>query len=114
MLSLVVLGAHFLRAGNLFMVGLILLLLGLLGIRRPWAARTVQAALLLGAAEWIRTLVRLAGWRADAGKPILRLVLILASVALVTGLSSLMFRTARVRSWFQTRLPVSTANAGPP
>jgi hypothetical protein len=106
-LSLVVLGAHFLRGGNFFMVALVLMLLGLLGIRRAWAARTVQAALLLGTVEWIRTLVRLARWRADEGKPVLRLVVILASVALVTGLSSLMFRTARVRRWFDGRVPVS-------
>ena len=106
-LSLIVLGAHFLRAGNFFMVALVLALLGLLGIRRPWAARTIQAALLLGTVEWLRTLVRLAGWRADEGKPVLRLVLILAGVALATGLSALMFRTARVRRWFDARLPVS-------
>jgi len=99
-LSLIVLGAHFLRSGNVAMLAVVLAVLGLLFVRRPWAARTVQAALLLGAVEWVRTLVHLAAWRAQAGQPALRMVLILGSVALLTGLSALVFQTARARSWF--------------
>jgi hypothetical protein len=106
MLSLIVLGAHFLRSGNLVMVAIVFVVLGLLFVRRPWAARTVQGALLLGAVEWVRTLVRLAAWRAQEGQPALRLVLILGSVALLTGLSALVFRGARLRSWYG-QAPVS-------
>lgn len=97
-LSLIVLGAHFLRAGNLVMVVLVLVLLGLLGARRSWAARTVQIALLLGAVEWARTLVALAAWRSQAGEPMLRLVLILGGVALWTALSALLFQAPRLRT----------------
>jgi hypothetical protein len=100
-LSLVVLGAHFMRAGSVVMIAVVVLLLGLLGVRRRWAARTVQAALLLGAIEWARTLARLAASRAQEGQPVVRLVLILGSVAIVTGLSTLVFRSARLRSWYR-------------
>ena len=100
-LSLIVLSAHFLRAGSVVMVAAILILLGLLGVRRRWAARTVQAALLLGAIEWARTLARLVASRAQDGQPVLRLVLILGSVAVATGLSTLVFRSARLRSWYE-------------
>jgi hypothetical protein len=101
LLSLLVLGAHFLRAGNLLLLGAVLGLMAILLVRRPWAARAVQVALLLGTAEWARTLVVLAGARARAGEPAARLVAILSCVALATGLSTLVFRTGRVRRWFE-------------
>jgi hypothetical protein len=101
-LSLIVLGAHFLRSGSVVMVAIVLGVLSLLFVRRLWAARTVQAALLLGAVEWVRTLARLAAMRAQEGQPALRLVLILGSVSLLTGLSALVFRAARLRSWFES------------
>ena len=65
-LSLLVLAAHFLRAGNGIMVVLVLGLLGLLAVPRAWAARTVQIALQLGAVEWLWTL-RPAGERTRPG-----------------------------------------------
>jgi hypothetical protein len=100
-LSLLVLGAHFLRAQNLIMVGLVAGLLLLLAVPRRWAARLVQVALVLGAAEWTITLIRLAAWRAQAGQPYLRLVAILAAVAVLTGFSALVFRTERLRRWYR-------------
>jgi glucose-6-phosphate-specific signal transduction histidine kinase len=100
LLSLLVLGAHFLRAGNLLLLGVALGLMAILLVRRWWAARAVQVALLLGMAEWARTLVELAGARARAGEPYARLVAILAGVALATGLSALALRTGRARRWF--------------
>jgi len=108
--SLLVLGAHFLRGGNVVLVALVLVALGLLGVRRPWAARFVQVALLLGALEWVRSLVQLAGWRVQTGQPATRLVVILGSVALFTGLSALVFRTPSVRRRFG--LGQGAANVG--
>ena len=101
LLSLLVLGAHFLRAGNLLLLGAALVLMAILLVRRPWAARAAQVALLFGTAEWARTLVVLAGARARAGEPFARLVTILSGVALATGLSTLVLRTGRVRRWFE-------------
>lgn len=99
-LGLLVLGAHFLRSGNMAMVVVVLCFLGLVGVRRVWAARAVQVALLIGALEWVRTLARLVALRAQEDQPALRLMLILGSVALLTGLSTLVFRTARLRRWY--------------
>lgn len=99
-ICLLVLGAHFLRAGNVVLVIPVFAALVLLGVRRPWAARLVQAVLLLGAIEWVRTLEQLASWRVQTGQPATRLVVILGSVALLTGLSALVFRSARLRAWF--------------
>lgn len=96
-LSLLVLAAHFLRAGNLLMVVLLLALLALLAVPRSWAARAVQVALALGTLEWVSTLVRLARARSAAGEPALRMGLILGAVALLTGLSALVFQSARLR-----------------
>ena len=100
-LSLLLLGAHFLRTGNLALVALSLVLLGLLFVRRRWAAHTVRFALVLGAAEWIRTLIVLASFRAELGLPWLRLAVILGSVAAAALLSLLAFRGRRARRWFR-------------
>ena len=100
-LSLIVLAAHFMRGGHLVIVVLILVLLGLLAVRQRWVPRLVQVALLLGAAEWLRTMAELVTWRARAGQPASRLVLILGTVALLTGLSALVFGSARLRNWYQ-------------
>lgn len=91
-LSLLVLGAHFLRGGYGPLMVATALMFPLLAVRRPWAARVVQAALALGALEWARTLVRLASLRMQAGEPVLRLVIILGAVCAVTGLSALAFQ----------------------
>ena len=109
-----ILGAHFLRAGSVVMVAVVVVLLSMLCVRRRWAARTVQVALVLGMVEWGRTLMTLASARAENGEPLLRMALILGSVALVTGLSTLVFRAARVRSWYhdnQTRVSVGGEQA---
>lgn len=102
-LALVVLAAHFLRDGNLALVASALLALVLLFVPRPWAARVVQVALVLGVVEWLRTLGALTAQRISSGEPWLRLVAILGGVAVLTGLSLLVFRAAAVRARF--RLP---------
>lgn len=99
-LSMLVLGAHFLRSGHLALVVVTLALLVLLFVRRRWAARTVQVALLLGALEWVRTTLVLVGERSSTGRPYGRMVVILCAVAAVCALSAWLFRGARVRRWF--------------
>jgi hypothetical protein len=96
-LSLAVLGAHFFRAGSTAGVAAAVLLLLLVAVPRRWGARVVQIALLAGAVEWVRTLVRLARERAAAGQPAARLVVILGGVALVTALSALLYMTPTLR-----------------
>ena len=105
MLSLVVLAAHFSRHGQSNLVFLSVALIGLLAVPRLWAARVLQAALLLGAAEWVRTLIVLGRTRAEHDLPATRMVTILAVVALLTAASALVFRTRRARARFRVAAP---------
>jgi hypothetical protein len=99
-LAFLVLGAHFFRAGQFALSAVSLLLVALFAVPRPWAARTLQAALLLGAAEWIRTTAYFVSLRRDTGRPWTRLAAILAAVTLLTALSALLFETPRLRKRF--------------
>lgn len=101
-LSLLVLGAHFLRAGSPLLTLGALGTLVLLFVRRRWAARAVQAVLVLGALEWVRALVVLTGERMSEGLPYGRLVVILGVVATVTAASALAFRGRTLRRWYRT------------
>ena len=76
-LSLVVLGAHFMRFGNYVGVVGALLLIGLLFVRQSWVARLMQVVLLLGTLEWVRTIYALAAVRAAHGQPFGRMAAIL-------------------------------------
>lgn len=100
-LSLVVLGAHFMRYGN--SVGVIgsALLIVLLIVRRPWSARLVQVALLLGALEWVRTLYILVHVRVAQDQPFTRMIIILAVVAVVTFGSALLFQLSILRRHYR-------------
>ena len=77
--------------------------------RLMWAGSTtsalgdalVQIALIAGAIEWLRTLAGLISTRMATGAPFTRLVLILASVALVTCASALVFRAAKLRARYR-------------
>ena len=96
-LSLLVLAAHFLRSGSSILFLGVVLLLVTVTVGRPWAARTLQVALVLGSLEWIRTLVSLTRSRLDAGEPAARMIAILGTVAAVTLLSALLFQTRTLR-----------------
>ena len=89
------------------MLAVIVALLALLAVRKPWVARLVQVALLLGALEWLRTLVQLTSDRLQAGEPVLRLVVILGTVAGLTAFSTLAFETRRLRQRYGVRPPVA-------
>ncbi|MGE5345601.1 MAG: hypothetical protein ACM3JH_06585 [Acidithiobacillales bacterium] len=96
-LSLLVLGAHFFRSAEYAIVALCIALVALVSVRRWWAARALQAALFLGAAEWLRTMTGLVHLRRSLDLPWARLAVILGAVALLTVVSALMFETARLR-----------------
>lgn len=99
-LSLLVLGAHFLRRAALVPMMLCVVLLALMWVRRSWAARTLQAALLLGAVEWGRTLSTLLPERQAAGEPWERMAAILGAVGLIALLSALAFEHPALRRRF--------------
>ncbi|MFO7587859.1 MAG: hypothetical protein R6X22_07265 [Gemmatimonadota bacterium] len=96
-LSAVLLAAHFSRADAFLLTALSLAFPLVLLVRSPWAPRAVQAILVIGALEWVRTAARLAAGRAELGQPWLRLAAILGSVAVLTLASALVFRSPRLR-----------------
>jgi len=97
-LSLLVLGAHFLRYDNFPGVFVSLALIAMLMVRRPWVARLLQLALVLGGAEWLRTGYMLVQMRAAHGEPFTRMIVILAAVAAFTMCSALMFQSPFLKS----------------
>lgn len=96
-LSALVLAAHFLFHSNLLGMLLALALIGLLWVPQAWAARVVQAGLLLGSAEWALTVLVRVGEKRAMGEPYARFALILGVVAAVTAISALLFGTQTLR-----------------
>ena len=90
-LSSLLVAAHFLRSGSYGFVGCSLAFPFLLFFPQKWVARTVQICLLFAMFEWLRTLYAIASLRIEIGKPWVRLVIILGSVALFTGASACVF-----------------------
>ena len=101
LLALLLLAGHFYRADWLLPAALSAALTLLLLVPRPWAARTLQVALLLGAVEWLRTLAAFAAMRVAVGQPYLRLVLILGAVAAFTLLAAWVFQRRTLRHHFR-------------
>jgi hypothetical protein len=106
--AFVLLGASFLRAGNAFMLVICGALLVLLAVPRPWAPWIVRVALVLAAARWLWITWTLAAMRSAAGAPYARMAAILVTVALLTLLATLVFRSRRLRRYY--RLEASTAS----
>jgi hypothetical protein len=102
-MALLLLGAHFFRAGLVPLTVACLALLALLFVRTAWAARTLQAAFALGTLEWLRTAWVFASARAVAGQPYARLLVILGGVALFTALAAIVLKSRVARQHF--RLP---------
>ena len=100
-LALLLLGAHFFRAGLLPLTALCVVLAGLLFVRSPWVPRVLQTVLALGALEWVRTAWSFASARAGAGLPYGRLLVILGAVAGVTALAALLLRSSSARRHFR-------------
>jgi hypothetical protein len=97
-LALTLLGAHFYRASAWALVLPCALLVLLLAWPRAWVARLVQAALVLGAGEWLWTAFLLVQQRLALGQPWLRLSIILGAVAVFTAAAALVFRNAALRA----------------
>ena len=104
-LSILVLGAHFLRYGNAIGVFVALLLIALLFLRRPWVARLMQIVLVLGTLEWLRTMYELGHIRALHGQPYGRMPVILGIVAAVTLCSALLFESKTLRERYRRSGP---------
>jgi hypothetical protein len=99
--SVLALAAHFLRTGPMILAMLCLFVPLTLFVRRMWALRLVQLVLLLGAAEWLRTLNALVQNRQAQGEPWLRLVIILGAVAAFSAGSVFILQAKKVRDHYR-------------
>jgi len=97
----VLLAAHFFRGENQLAALVSILMIILVFVRRPWAARTIQVCLVLGSIEWLRSTISLVHYRIETGQPFLRLAIILGGVALFTALASLVFQTSKLEAHFR-------------
>lgn len=100
-LSLLVLGAHFLRFGNMIGVAGAVMLIALLFLRQPWVPRVIQAVLVLGALEWLHTLYELVQIRIGFGQPFTRMAIILGAVVAVTVISAVLFETRLLKKTYR-------------
>ena len=104
-LSGLVLSAHFLRSGSVLVVMACLAALLLLAVRERWAARLMQVLLLLGALEWIRTMLVLVAQRRSLSEPWIRMAMILSAVALFTAASALVFQSVHLKRRYSPVAP---------
>lgn len=100
-ISLLLLAAHFFRAGQVVLCIVPLLLFIPLLLREKWVPWLIQTALALGALEWVRTLVSIAQIRMANDMAWGRMAVILGVVALFTALSGLVFRSKALKSRYQ-------------
>lgn len=100
-LSLLVLGAHYLREGAPFVCGLMVLnAVSLLFVRHAWYPKATQVVLGLGLVVWALTLRGFLHERAAAGEPATRLVVIMGAVIAVNVLAIVLLGSRRVRAHF--------------
>ena len=100
-LSLLLLAAHFGRAGQPPLLWLSLAVAALVFVPRRWAAWLLQTVLLFGAVEWVRTTVVLVTMRQAMGLPSGRLAIILGAVALLSVLAAALYQRPRLRRRFR-------------
>ncbi len=96
-LSMLLLGAHYYRAGFIVLVVIVFASLFLLLIRQPWIVRVIQVELVVGGIEWVRSIFEYVDMRQEINRPWILLAIILGSVALLTFCSSLVFRSESLK-----------------
>lgn len=101
LISFLLMAAHFVRAGQTGIAFVLLAFLLLLTLRKAWVPRFMQLILLLGAVEWVRTLISVALMRIELDMPWMRMAIILGAVAVFTALSCLVFWNKALRDRFQ-------------
>ena len=112
-LALLLLAAHLVHSGVLALASLTVLLVGLLAVPRPWAARTLQVVLAVAVIEWILTTVGLTQLRLSHDQPYVRLAVILGSVTLFTALATMAFQHPLLRAYFGlTSKPAAASTTG--
>ena len=87
-LAALLLGAHFLRTGNMIVVALCVVVGIAAFIPVPAIRWAVRILLALGALEWLMTAGELLRFRMATGEPWIRMIAIMAAVALFTAFAS--------------------------
>ncbi len=100
-ISAIIMTAHFFRLEQYFIVIICICFPFLLFFKTKLAARLIQIILLLGAIEWIRTIIIIVNERITNGEPCLRLVIILGIVTLFTGFSSFIFKIKSLKERYK-------------
>ena len=100
-ISCMLIGAHFLRAGSAVLVVVSVAVPVFLFIHRRWAARIVQIFLVIAAIEWLRTLFVYISIYENTGQSWTRMAIILGSVAAFTFCSVFVFFSKRVKERYQ-------------
>ncbi len=103
LLSLVLVAAHFLRAGG---IGLCLFFVGLAaltGTRQAWLRPVLVAAMLFAAGVWVESWSGFLTMRLALGQPVLRLSVIMAALAGLSGAALVWLLTAGGRAFFIRR-----------
>ena len=101
--SFLLLAAHFSRLGITFLVISALIIPFLLFIKKAWAARTIQLALIAGAVEWIRIMFVYINIRKETEQDWTRLAVILSVVSLFTLLSVLIFQSKSGKKFYKLK-----------
>ena len=95
------LGAHFLRAGNVPLMALCVATPLLFLYRNRWSLVLLQLSAYGGAANWVVVAVQLVQVRQQYGQPWTAAAIILASVALFTLLAGLMLNSRSIRERYR-------------
>jgi hypothetical protein len=105
LLSCLLLAAHFFRGGQIYLMLAVCAVPLLLVVRRAWAMRVVQAILILGALEWVRTTLEIRAVRLDEGRDWQRMAIILGGVACFTLLSAAAYLLPPLRRYYRRTHP---------
>jgi hypothetical protein len=103
-ISCLLLGAHFLRAGNIpLTVGCVLMPLLLL-INAWWSVMIVQLLTYIGVLIWVKTAIQIYHRRLIFGMPWVRAVVIVGAVALFTAFAGLLLNSSGVKKKYPPAL----------
>ena len=100
-MSLLLIAAHLLRAGNIPAAVTAVLAIAVVFVRRRWAAQLLQVILALATIEWIRALMNLSSQRVQRGEPWAQPGVILGSVVALTVFSLILLFMRRARAWYR-------------
>ncbi len=96
-IAALLLGAHFLRAGNFLLVTLCLATPLLFLYRKRWSLILLQLTAYGATATWLRAAVELVEFRQQAGRPWTAAALILGAVAVFTLVAGLLMNSRCLR-----------------